>query len=223
MCLSTRRSSATLASPSSSGPCRARCRSSWDGRPSTVAWTRPGWRAALATIVALILFSNVSTAYAVYFGRNLLESAAAQAARTKADNESWYCYGEKSVAQLAAQPRGRVVAFLDQGPAILAYSAHSVIAGPYHRNERGILDTFDFLTKSPDISARIARQRGIDYVAICRTSYDFGYYLNASGPNGLLGRLVANRIPSWLSPLQSKVPASKNVAVYRVLHDRLSH
>lgn len=184
-------------------------------------WTRPGWRAALATIVALILFSNVSTAYAVYYARNILENASAQAARTKADNESWYCFGEKSVAQLAAQPRGRIVAFLDQGPAILAYSSHSVIAGPYHRNERGILDTFDFMTKSPGVSAQIASRRGIDYVAICQTSYDFGYYMNASGPHGLLGMLVANQIPSWLTPLQSKVPASPNVTIYRVLGSHL--
>ena len=184
-------------------------------------WVRPGWRAALATIVALVLFSNVSTAYAVYYGRNLLESDAEQARRAKADSESWYCYGEKSVAQLAAQPRGVVVAFLDQGPAILAYSAHSVIAGPYHRNERGILDTYDFLTKGPDIGAEIARRRGIDYVSICRTSYDYGYYLNASGQDGLLARLMADKIPSWLAPLQSKVPASANVSVYRVLRNRL--
>jgi len=184
-------------------------------------WTRPGWRAALATIFALILLSNVSTVYVVYAGRNILESADAQATRAKADSESWYCYGKKSVAQLAVQPRGRVVAFLDQGPAILAYSVHSVIAGPYHRNERGILDTYDFLTKSPDISAQIARRRAIDYVAICRTNYDFAYYLNASGSQGLLAQLVANRIPPWLAPLDSRVPPSPHVSIYRVLQDRL--
>jgi hypothetical protein len=184
-------------------------------------WTRPGWRAALATIVALILFSNVSLAYAVSIGRNLLADPGARAARAKADSESWYCFSQASVTQLAAQPRARVVAFLDQGPAILAYSAHSVIAGPYHRNEQGILDTFDLLTKNPEIGARIARRRGIDYVVICRTSYDFSYYLSASGPQGLLGQLDANHIPNWLAPLNSKVPASEHVSVYRVLRDRL--
>ena len=184
-------------------------------------WTRPGWRAALATIVALILLNNASTVYAVYAGRNILESAEAQIARAKADSESWYCYGEKSVAQLALQPRGRVLAFLDQGPAILAYSTHSVIAGPYHRNERGILDTYDFLTKRPDIGAQIARRRAINYVAICQTNYDFAYYLNASGPRGLLGQLVANRIPPWLAPLKSRVPPSPHVSIYRVLWNRL--
>jgi len=184
-------------------------------------WTRPGWRAALATIVALILLSNVSLAYAVSIGRNLLANPRAQAARAKADSESWYCFSQASVAQLAAQPRARVVAFLDQGPAILAYSAHSVIAGPYHRNEQGILDTFDLLTKNPEIGARIARRRAIDYVVVCRTSYDFSYYLNASGPQGLLGQLDTNHIPTWLAPLNSKVPPSEHVTVYRVLQDRL--
>jgi TorA maturation chaperone TorD len=59
------------------------------------------------------------------------------------------------------------------------------------------------------------------YVAICRTSYDFNYYLNASGAQGLLGQLVADHIPPWLVPLDSKVPASEHVTVYRVLQDRL--
>ena len=184
-------------------------------------WTKPGWRAALATVIALVLFGNVSLAYAVSIGRNLLANASVQAARAKADSESWYCFSQASVSQLAAQPRARVVAFVDQGPAILAYSPHSVIAGPYHRNEQGILDTFDLLTQNPAVGVRIARRRGIDYVVICRTSYDFSYYLDASGPQGLLGLLVAGHIPHWLAPLNSKAPPSKHVTIYRVLRERL--
>jgi hypothetical protein len=181
-------------------------------------WTRPGWRAASALIVCLIVFSNAAFAYAVQVGRNLLETSAQQAARVKSDSESWYCYGPRSVEELARLPPGRVAAFLDQGPAILAYSRNAVIAGPYHRNEQGILDTFDLFTQAPAAGANIARRRGINYVVICRTSYDFGYYFGISGRTGLLGQLATNRVPIWLSPVRT---ANDKVAIYRVLRDRL--
>jgi len=184
-------------------------------------WTRPGWQGALATIVGLLLFSDVSFAYEAAWGRDLMQSQAQQDAAAKADSLSWYCFGQKSVAQLARLPKGRVVALLDQGPAILAYSAHAVVAGPYHRNENGILDTFDLFTKSPDIGAQIARRRGIDYVSICRTSFDYTYYLTQSGEKGLLGQLKANRLPAWLSPVKDAGPPSKDVVIFRVLRDRL--
>ena len=184
-------------------------------------WTRPGWQGALATIVGLLLFSDVSFAYEAAWGRDLTQTQAQQDAAARADSLSWYCFGQKSVSQLARQPKGRVVALLDQGPAILAYSAHAVVAGPYHRNEKGILDTFDFFTKTPDIGAGIVRRRSIDYVSICRTSFDYTYYLTQSGPNGLLGKLKNNHLPAWLSPLKNAGAPSKDVVVYRVLRDRL--
>lgn len=184
-------------------------------------WTRPGWQGALATIVGLLLFSDVSFAYEAAWGRDLTQTQAQQDAAARADALSWYCFGQKSVAQLARLPKGRVVALLDQGPAILAYSAHSVVAGPYHRNETGILDTFDFFTKTADVGARIARRRGIDYVSVCRTSFDYTYYLTQSGPQGLLGQLKIQRLPPWLAPLQGGGPPSKDVIVYQVLRDRL--
>jgi hypothetical protein len=184
-------------------------------------WTRPGWQGALATIAGLLLFSNVSFAYEAAWARELTQSQAQRDAAARADSLSWYCFGQRSVAQLSRQPKGRVLAFLDQGPAVLAYSAHSVVAGPYHRNENGILDTFDLLTQNPDVGARIARRRGIDYVSICRTSFDYTYYLTQSGPKGLLGQLEDNRLPVWLSPLKDGGPPSKDVVVYRVLRDQL--
>jgi hypothetical protein len=184
-------------------------------------WTRPGWQGALATVVGLVLFSDVSFAYEAAWGRELTQTQAEQDAAAGADSLSWYCFGQKSVAQLARRPKGRVVAFLDQGPAILAYSAHSVVAGPYHRNEKGILDTFDLLTKQPDVGAEIARRRSIDYVSICRTSFDYSYYLSQSGPHGLLGQLNDNHMPAWLSPLHDGGQPSKDVVIYRVLRDRL--
>jgi hypothetical protein len=184
-------------------------------------WTRPGWTGALATITGLLLFSDVSFAYEAAWARELTQSQAQQDAAARADSLSWYCFGQKSVAQLARQPKGRVVAFLDQGPAVLAYSAHSVVAGPYHRNEKGILDTFDLLTKTPDVGAEIARRRRIDYVSICQTSFDYSYYLSQSGPKGLLGQLNDNRLPLWLSPLKDGGPPSKDVVIYRVLRDHL--
>ena len=183
-------------------------------------WATPGWRAALVTIAALAICNDISFAYAAAAGRSFTETEAQASARAQADSLSWYCFGQPSVAQLARQPRGRVAAFLDQGPAILAYSGHSVIAGPYHRNEQGILDTFNLFTKPPTVGAQIALRRGLDYVVVCRTSYDFNYYLQNSGNEGLLGRIAAHQIPAWLEPIPS-VGSHGRVTIYRVLRAQL--
>ena len=181
---------------------------------------RPGWRAALATIAALVVFSNVTFVYAAFAARDLLQGPGPGAARENADHGSRYCFSQPSVAPLTKLPLGRVAALPDQGPAVLAYTNDAVLAGPYHRNEQGILDTFDLLTKNPAASAKIARRRDIDYVLLCRTNYDYAYYLDASGPDGLLGRLAANRVPEWLAPLYP-VRNDNRVMIYRVLRSQL--
>ena len=49
----------------------------------------------------------------------------------------------RAAERLAAWPRGGLCR---SGPAILAYTKDSAIAGPYHRDAAGILDTYDLFT-----------------------------------------------------------------------------
>jgi hypothetical protein len=117
------------------------------------------------------------------------------------------CADEKALAPLKALPPGRVAAFVDQGPAVLAYTRHAAIAGPYHRNAGGILDSYAiFAGRDP---RAILNARGIDYVMTCSASPDWDFY-RAKG--GLVAGLAAHRVPSWLVPAGGK----GQIAVYRV-------
>lgn len=117
------------------------------------------------------------------------------------------CGSEKAMGLLNQLPTGRVAAFVDQGPAIMAYIKDSAIAGPYHRDAAGILDTYDLFT-GPNPRA-ILQKRGIDYVMTCRAAPDWDYY---AAKGGLMRQLATGQVPAWLIPAGS----NGDVAVYRV-------
>jgi hypothetical protein len=112
-------------------------------------------------------------------------------------------------------PKGRVAAMVDQGPVILANTTHSVIAGPYHRNERGILDTYRLFTGAPESGARILHERGIDYLMTCKTSPDYAFYLKQSGTGSLLHLLDVRKDPPWLKRMDPPLVDQK-VEVFRI-------
>lgn len=117
------------------------------------------------------------------------------------------CGEEAAMALLKAQPVGRVAGFVDQGPGILAYTKDAAIAGPYHRDATGILDTYDIFTGSNPRA--ILKARGIDYLMTCRAAPDWDYY-RAKG--GLMALLANGQVPDWLMPLGRK----GDIALYRV-------
>jgi MFS family permease len=117
------------------------------------------------------------------------------------------CGQEPAMAALKALPPGRVAGFVDQGPAVLAYTQHSAIAGPYHRNASGILDSYEiFAGQNP---RAVLDRRGIDYLMTCRAAPDWDFY---RGRGGLVAQLAHGRIPDWLAP----VGVSGAVQVYRI-------
>ncbi len=67
--------------------------------------------------------------------------------------------------------RSRIVMnSIDAGPEILYLTPHSAIAAPYHGNVSGLLDSTRFFsTSDPDEAKRIARDRNVGLVVLCRT------------------------------------------------------
>jgi hypothetical protein len=117
------------------------------------------------------------------------------------------CGHEPALAALAALPQGRVAGFVDQGPAILAYTNDAAIAGPYHRDATGILDSYAIFTGAQPRA--ILQRRGIDYLMTCRAAPDWEFY-RARG--GLIAGLAAGQVPDWLAPAGK----SGDVEVYRI-------
>jgi hypothetical protein len=129
---------------------------------------------------------------------------------------------------------------LNRGAEILFRTPHQVVAGPYHTNAAGIMDSIRFFasTDEPE-SEKIARDRGVTHVALCRTlaalyKHDFrkppeddSVTTFIAGPDDklvpqasavpptLAVRLVNGDAPFWLRPIG--IPLSKNILLFEVL------
>jgi hypothetical protein len=112
------------------------------------------------------------------------------------------CLGPASAALLAEVPTGLVMAPVFYGPAVLALSSHSVVAGPYHRAGAAILDDIAAMKGPLAGAGAIIRARGVDYVAICATSRESAL-AKQKAPNGLIAQLLADRAPDWLEQVPS--------------------
>lgn len=183
--------------------------------PFAIVFALPGLAAGLShalrrrSIVWLAAAILVCSSGAFTLAGALLEGQDKVALRVMAFHAQEDCGGEKAMAALNALPPGRVAAFVDQGPAILAYTGDAAIAGPYHRDAAGILDSYAIFAGADPRA--VLQRRGIDYVMTCRAAPDWDFY---RAQNGLIAQLAAGRVPDWLKP----AGRDGNVEVYRVNH-----
>jgi hypothetical protein len=124
------------------------------------------------------------------------------------------CLDLSSAAILASVPAGLVLAPVFFGPTVLANSAHSVLAGPYHRGGEAILFVIDAFAARPDAARAMIAARGIDYVAFCATADDMRFVADEA-PDGLLAELASGREMPWLQPVTAPEPS--NLSLYRVV------
>lgn len=123
------------------------------------------------------------------------------------------CYGLKAFATLAAQPKGLVIAPVDMGARVLLGTHHSVMAAPYHRNNRGNLLAYRSFLLEPEAARTHLLAMGASYVAICDKSAENGI-LSREAPKGLMSGLKDGKAPAWLVPVPS--PKGSDVKVWRV-------
>lgn len=115
------------------------------------------------------------------------------------------CIAEESIAGLAAMPAGRILAGFNEGPALLRFTPHSVIAANYHRNQRGMIAAIRMgMDKPQDALVRLEAEN-IRYILFCendpmvkRVARDY--------PAGLYAALSKGEVPGYLEEL----PAGKS-------------
>jgi hypothetical protein len=122
------------------------------------------------------------------------------------------CRSMSDVAALKRVPKGRVMAPVDLGPAILAETADDVFAAPYHRNNDGNSALLKLMMEPMPTAQKILSDRKVDYVVTCSTTHDLNIIKLA--PDGLEARLDRGETPDFLERL-SLDPADK-IAVWRV-------
>jgi len=171
--------------------------------PFAIVFALPGLAAALANLMSgrrlplLAAAVLVCSDSAFVLAGAAMEGPAHLQRRVDAFRRQRNCASASAIALLERRPSGRVAAFVDQGPAILARTGDGVLAGPYHRDAAGILDTYALFAGS-DPRAVLDRRR-IDFVMTCTAAPDWEFYrAHAAGTEGLVARLASGQTPGWL-------------------------
>lgn len=151
----------------------------------------PGW--ALALVLAWLGFSGIP----IMMAFNLVALRGDLAAQTQGAASKAKCLMPEAFAQLADMPAQRVMTPIDLGAHTLLYTKHSVVGAPYHRNERGLLDTYHFLNGTPEEAQQILARRDIHLVAICPALPEMRGLPDAA-PDSLVRQLLDGKTPSWL-------------------------
>ncbi len=120
------------------------------------------------------------------------------------------CFSESDFDRLDALETGHVLSDLNSAPAILVFTGHTVVVGPYHRNHPAIVDVLDFFLADEATARAIADKHAIDYVALCGSG-DGGA---EAGEPALADRIRAGDPPAWLERLSA--PGDR-LAVLRII------
>ncbi len=158
----------------------------------------------LKAAVVLLLASPTWLAMGlVAFPPNAGESPKSGPLQTAGDTRDWraqqphiFCNKQSEYAQLASLAPGLVMSDIDSGPAMLVFTAHTVVGGPYHRNDRAILDIIDFFETDTAKALQVAQSRKIAYVAYCEDVKPLEEKLKDS--TALAAMILQGKEPTWL-------------------------
>ena len=152
--------------------------------------------AVVAIFLGLAPFTPLSWILAVPIPDNPAEEerSASAAACLKAD----------AFAPLQGLPAGPILALPDLGPFLLIYTHHSVIAGPYHRNNHGDRMAYDAFMAPPAKALELLRGAGVRYMAICQGTHVGG--IETIAADGLAAALAKGEAPDWARPIAANSP-----------------
>jgi hypothetical protein len=160
----------------------------------------------LSAPVTLVLTPVVISAGAISLAQASISEPSAVA-------KAQACFRIDAYAPLAKVSPGLIVANVDFGPALLAFTGHTVLAAPYHRISHGVLTAQQILSSSPETAKKLLDEAHADYLVLCGTSRPTGLE-DAALRDGLWAQLTANQVPGWLERLP--LPDGNPFVLYRV-------
>jgi hypothetical protein len=122
------------------------------------------------------------------------------------------CQSVSVVASMTRLPKGRVMAPIDLGPAILVDTDHLIFAAPYHRNNDGNVAMLRLMLAPVPAARQILWDRRVDYLVTCPGMA--GQDLVELAPDGLAARLGRGETPDFLEPLD--IDPTHKISVWRV-------
>jgi hypothetical protein len=115
------------------------------------------------------------------------------------------CLEASAFSGLAALPPARIVAPVDMGAHILAFTPHFVFAAPYHRDNRGNRLAVDAFLAEPAAAERLVRAAGAELLLWCDGG-ETGNALIERAPHGLAAALARGESPPFLE----KIPLERS-------------
>lgn len=110
------------------------------------------------------------------------------------------CLEAAALAPLASLAPARIAAPIDMGAHLLAFTPHSVLAAPYHRDNHGGRIVVDAFLASPAAAERRLRDAGVDLVLWC-SGGETASALETRAPEGLAAALAHGETPGFLTQI----------------------
>ncbi|WP_353643898.1 GtrA family protein [Mesorhizobium sp. WSM2239] len=173
---------------------------------------RSGWVSA-KMVAVWVLSLNASWTAAAAATVVALESDSTADPEARSASE---CERKKDFTTLAAMPAATVLSISNLGSAILAFSDHHAVSGPYHRNLEGNRLALDVSMGLPEDARALMERHGVELLAVCPANPESAL-LAKKAPGGLLAAIMNGAVPVWLEPVE----ASENepLKLYR-MHPR---
>lgn len=128
------------------------------------------------------------------------------------------CTSPTAMRQLSRVETGVVAAPIDLGPAILRYTPHRALSGPYHRNQGGMLTEMHIGLARPSEASAFLRGADVTWLAFCPTEGETREIARTK-PDGLYAAIMRGDVPRYLVPLRK--PEGSPLQLYRVALERM--
>ncbi|MDG4880832.1 GtrA family protein [Mesorhizobium sp. WSM4884] len=169
------------------------------------------WRVSTRIAAAWLVSLNATWAGVAVAAQSVVQRAPT-GINSDADH-ALTCGKAEDFSDLAAMPATTVLASSNLGSAIVMFTGHRALAGPYHRNVGGNLAMLDAFMGTPDAARAIVQREHVGLVAICRGNSE-ELSLAVEAPTGLAARLLKRDVPDWLE--LDGTTANKPVEIYKV-------
>lgn len=185
---------------------------------TALAWALIAWAQSRPQMLVRVL-GSVLAFYAVsgLAAQNVVQQLAPDKPNKKQNaisQANGKCPTLAALRPIAQQPRGYVLTHVDLGPRLITVTHHDAVAGPYHRNQRAILDVMKGFRGTPEAAQAMIARRGIDFVLICPGLSETTVY-RAESPKGFYAQLAKGKVPAWLAPVA--LPKDNPYRMWRVV------
>lgn len=157
-------------------------------------------RAPAAIALLLALPTTVETA-----ANRLLKPGVGEGPADAQSGGTRDCRTADAMAEIASLPQSVLFTTLNIGPAILAFTPHSVTSASYHRSPQAFWNGIGAFQSETDLRDAVAKARA-DYLVLCADgAVETGMPTSAD--------ILSGRVPTWLTDVTED---RRQVRVYRV-------